>query len=114
MASEHLPHQSSEEDNRIIDTEIAREAAEAERPLRNALHHGKAFLRDKPDFQSSVERLANAAGSVAAERALELRQVHKLIRDGHDILQSAGALDALVKYARYLEEALATDHQSGT
>jgi hypothetical protein len=110
MLSERLPQQPAEEDNKIHDPEVAREAAEAERPLRNALHHGKDFLRDKSDLQISVDRLATAVGREAAETALRLRQVQKLIRDSGDILQSAGVFEALVSYAEQLQEALPTNH----
>jgi hypothetical protein len=49
-------------------------------------------------------------GREAAETALRLRQVQKLIRDSGDILQSAGVFEALVSYAEQLQEALPTNH----
>jgi hypothetical protein len=113
MSPEHLPHPSSEEGNRIIESDVAREAAEAERPLRNVLHHGKGSLIDKPDLRRDVEKLADAVGGEAAQTAQKLKQVHKLIRSNHDILRSAGVLGALVEYAEQLEKTLSANHRAG-
>jgi len=108
MPNEQFPIPSLPDDERLLDPEVARSAAEAERPLRNALHHGRNFVVDKPEFQRTIERLANEVGSKAAEEAATLKTVRALIKEHRDILRSAGALTALVKYADRLEDIVAS------
>ena len=103
MESERPASESQNLNHRIDDPDVAREAAEAERPLRNGLYYGKDSLKHRPSFRRYIESLANRSGEIAAEDAQRLKTVRTLIIANHDILMSAGVLDMLLAYADQLE-----------